>query len=1021
MFQPKVSVIIPVYNADKYLRQCLDSVINQTMKDIEIICVDDGSTDMSVSILEEYSLNDKRVKCIHQKNQFAGAARNNGMSHANGEYFLFLDADDFFENDLVEKLWNQCQKENADIVLCGADLFDNHTKRHSEAGWLLKQDILKSRKAWTPTELGENIFNVVTPVPWNKLFSAAFINKYNLKFQNTRSANDLAFTFSAMVLAEKITWIPDVLVHYRVNIGTNTQAQKHKNPFDVCEALLCIKKNLEERDAFQFIKNYFVQMALNQCVWNLNTLNKIDSNASYILAKAIKEKYIYDLELLDKNNADISNSVQFDCLMKYLKSVESPIVSIIVAAYNVEKYIEECLESIVNQTRRNIEIIIVDDGSADATTGIIRKYEEKDTRIKAIYKKENEGLLAARRSGVEVATSPYIIFLDADDRLDVELCEFISEVTQREDADIIQFGVEINNYSGDQKKYNWLIHNLSPLEETLIDENIIRKAYIERKISTVLWGKIFKTYLCKKVYKLLPYEHCYVGEDIFTFYLLAYFAHDYKGINTKGHYIYNYGYGVGNADKMSLEKFELYCRMAKWSQYARDYLEQTEEKSIYFDACDAMAERMMTDCCSIYLNRINHEDKDNATKLIIRYWGKAFVRDKVCQKMFSCSFNSFANLTLKRYVKENSVFALSERIPKVSVIIPIYNVEKYIDECLNSVRNQTLSEIEIICVNDGSIDNSLELVEAHAMADDRITIISKYNGGQSSARNIGASYAKGKYIYFLDSDDNLLPNTLELLFNCSEENNLDILYFGAESFFENKQLERVHESYRDYYHRQVVTNQSVSGEELFDEMISKNAFRCSVPLQFINSSYLKNIGLRFKEGIAHEDELFSSILIVNAENVMCIDERLYRRRIRANSTITSHITHKKFVDLYIVAMTLFGYVMVTDKLSDSSKQSLLSYAKKMYNAAFCIFDELSDCEKRKIGSSMPEEYYFIFRKQGNNKMRQIELASAVNIEDESIKRYFLRKIRGGIQCCKDHGVIYTIRLALQKMKVKILR
>ncbi|MCC8015955.1 MAG: glycosyltransferase, partial [Clostridiales bacterium] len=116
----KVSVIIPVYNSEKYLKQCLESVINQTLKEIEIICVDDGSTDNSLKILTALSEKDGRISVLRQQNLFAGAARNNGIKHAKGKYLVFWDSDDFFEAGALSALYKKCEKENADICLCGA-------------------------------------------------------------------------------------------------------------------------------------------------------------------------------------------------------------------------------------------------------------------------------------------------------------------------------------------------------------------------------------------------------------------------------------------------------------------------------------------------------------------------------------------------------------------------------------------------------------------------------------------------------------------------------------------------------------------------------------------------------------------------------------------------------------------------------------------------------------------------------------------------------------------------------------
>lgn len=120
MNEVKVSVIMPVYNSEKYLEKCISSVLNQSLREIELICVDDGSTDSSPRILEAFAKSDSRVKLLHQQNLYAGVARNNGMKAACGKYFAFWDSDDFFEPNALEIMFSACEKSNADICVCGA-------------------------------------------------------------------------------------------------------------------------------------------------------------------------------------------------------------------------------------------------------------------------------------------------------------------------------------------------------------------------------------------------------------------------------------------------------------------------------------------------------------------------------------------------------------------------------------------------------------------------------------------------------------------------------------------------------------------------------------------------------------------------------------------------------------------------------------------------------------------------------------------------------------------------------------
>ena len=138
--ETKVSVIIPVYNTEKYLRQCLDSVVNQTLRDIEIICVDDGSTDGSIEILREYEQKDSRVKVLCQKNQYAGVARNNGLNYASGEYVFFMDSDDYCCHELLERAVDRAKMVDADIVVFDHECYDESTGRTEK-----KQDVTLNR------------------------------------------------------------------------------------------------------------------------------------------------------------------------------------------------------------------------------------------------------------------------------------------------------------------------------------------------------------------------------------------------------------------------------------------------------------------------------------------------------------------------------------------------------------------------------------------------------------------------------------------------------------------------------------------------------------------------------------------------------------------------------------------------------------------------------------------------------------------------------------------------------------
>jgi glycosyltransferase involved in cell wall biosynthesis len=211
----KVSVIIPIYNAEQYLRQCLDSVCEQTLKEIEIICVDDGSTDSSPEILKQYQEKDSRFHILRQQNQYAGVARNNGMKHAKGAYLMFWDADDFFESDALETMYERSIAVHADVCLCKVNNYYTASDTAAQADALLKMKYVPDMDVFNAEVMGDDFFRFTTMAIWNKMVRKDFLTENHIEFQPCRNANDVYFTAVEMYLAKRITVVDKTLVNYR--------------------------------------------------------------------------------------------------------------------------------------------------------------------------------------------------------------------------------------------------------------------------------------------------------------------------------------------------------------------------------------------------------------------------------------------------------------------------------------------------------------------------------------------------------------------------------------------------------------------------------------------------------------------------------------------------------------------------------------------------------------------------------------------------------------------------------------
>lgn len=291
----KVSVVIPVYNSMLYLNECLDSVVNQTLQDIEIICVDDGSTDESISILQSYAQKDSRVHIIQQQNQYAGVARNTGLEVAKGQYVIFWDSDDYFSLDALEKLYQKAVTCNADICICDAQDFDNET------GNLLAHNYL--RKPYPEDEVfsirtfKQNIFTFTSPVTWNKLIRKEFLLENQIQFQKTKHINDVLGIFTAMSCADRIVTLPEKLIFYRCNRKDslmNTYGNKKDSVFVAYRQLkddLNKKGILDDPEILQAFNNKVLAIAL----FMMRYCNTYEQYAEYY--DTMRQQYFPEMQL----------------------------------------------------------------------------------------------------------------------------------------------------------------------------------------------------------------------------------------------------------------------------------------------------------------------------------------------------------------------------------------------------------------------------------------------------------------------------------------------------------------------------------------------------------------------------------------------------------------------------------------------------------------------------------------------------------------------------------------------------
>lgn len=288
-----ISIVIPVYNIDKYLKECLDSLINQTFKDIEIICINDGSNDNSLKILEEYSKKDSRIKFYTQENSGSGAARNNGLKRATGKYVQFLDGDDYFELNMLEKLYNLAEKNQAEITVCSSKKVDDNgniteTKNPNSPLNLAK---LKINTPFNYKDYPNDIFNLIGTAPWNKLYLRDMLIKNNLKFPRLTGPDDLCFVHIANACAKKIIAIDDELINYRYNRPGSVQTYRANHTINIIRAFLFIKDFLIDKQLFEELEQAYKKALIFSVRWEISLCN----NEQY-------QKFLQELKFLFPND-----------------------------------------------------------------------------------------------------------------------------------------------------------------------------------------------------------------------------------------------------------------------------------------------------------------------------------------------------------------------------------------------------------------------------------------------------------------------------------------------------------------------------------------------------------------------------------------------------------------------------------------------------------------------------------------------------------------------------------------------
>lgn len=296
-------------------------------------------------------------------------------------------------------------------------------------------------------------------------------------------------------------------------------------------------------------------------------------------------------------------------------------ISIIVPVYNVERYVEKCLESLLKQTLYDIEIICIDDASSDASLSIVEEKAQKDDRIKIIRHHKNLGTAQARKHGVEHALGEYIMFVDSDDSLESIACEKLYNRIKKENVDILQYGTNVvPAVSVSNSMVQWVENFLKPYPKKVIGQDILKSCFVEDKFDFNITDKIWSSSLCKKAFSEMSDQKMIAAEDRYAFFLLAYFANSYVGIQHANYYNYNLGIGITGSDILDLERFEKRCTGALAVEAVEKFLDEQGKKEQYCEEYQQFENKILWDCVDCWINKLVLSDSAEGYRILLKHW-----------------------------------------------------------------------------------------------------------------------------------------------------------------------------------------------------------------------------------------------------------------------------------------------------------------------------------------------------------------------------------------------------------------
>lgn len=592
-----------------------------------------------------------------------------------------------------------------------------------------------------------------------------------------------------------------------------------------------------------------------------------------------------------------------------------PIVSVIVPSYRVEAYIAKCLDSLIAQDFQDFDVHVIDDGSPENERVIVEPYTQKYPNIIRYRRQTNGGYGSVLEYAFSNLSSKYILICDPDDWLKPNALNYLVNLAEKQEADVVCASRYVTYSEEDATHYDKMFNSAYV---QLKHEHVYRKEDESFKdvymIENAPHGKLFKRSLLDG----LAFPHKTTNTDALLFYYALFKSQRvvysmqaiaYYLVDRAGNSVTEVRPGV--VDELN----RVYTLILEHSQKFNDlpasfYFQMFMSYYYICDRCDILKGDMQLRLSKLNETAVILSKLQPMRSAILDYYKSLPIYDRKTALKYELILNPIFGALIRRYwyrkrlsrphqvqyYRQIKDRILENRPIKVSVIVPIYNVEAYLERCLMSLVNQSLEEIEILCVNDGSKDNSQEIIDRFVEKyPNKVVSLPKLNGGLSDARNHGIKFAKGEFLAFIDSDDWVDLDMMKDLFEAAHMTQSDIAVSDMEYVYDNGQ-----------------TSFSSGGDFTITE-IDENPAIITINNSACNKLYHRELfeNVEFFKGIWYEDLATVPKVIALSKRIVKVNKAHYKYFQRWNSIV--HTQNPKVFDIYTALRTVSEFLKGIDQ------------------------------------------------------------------------------------------------------------